>query len=82
MVWEALINMKKLVVHLEKNQNINRDELLRKLVNIQYKRDDIDFHRGAFRCRGDIVEIFPAHEDNIAHSCRVFWRLYRFPKAF
>ena len=55
-----------LVVHLEKNQNIDRDELLKKLVNIQYKRDDMDFHRGSFRCRGDIVEIFPAYEENLA----------------
>lgn len=61
-----------LVVHLEKNQNINRDELLKKLVNIQYKRDDIDFHRGSFRCRGDIVEIFPAYEDNIALRVEFF----------
>ena len=55
-----------LVVHLEKNQNMDRDELLKKLVNIQYKRDDTDFHRGAFRCRGDIVEIFPAYEESLA----------------
>jgi excinuclease ABC subunit B len=43
---------------------IKRDELLSGLVNIQYKRNDIDFNRGNFRVRGDTVEIFPAHEDS------------------
>ena len=61
-----------MAVHLEKNQNIERDELLKKLVGIQYKRDDLDFHRGTFRCRGDIVEIFPAYEDNSAIRVEFF----------
>lgn len=43
---------------------LDRDELLRKLVEIQYQRNDIDFHRGTFRVRGDVVEIFPAYEDS------------------
>jgi excinuclease ABC subunit B len=43
-----------------------RDELLKKLVEIQYERNDVDFHRGSFRVRGDIVEIFPAHDDERA----------------
>lgn len=43
---------------------VERDELLRKLVENQYQRNDIDFHRGTFRVRGDIVEIFPAYEDS------------------
>ena len=43
---------------------IERDELLRKLVDSQYQRNDIDFHRGTFRVRGDIVEVFPAYEDS------------------
>ena len=42
----------------------DRDEFLRELVNIQYKRNDIDFVRGTFRVRGDIVEVFPAHENS------------------
>lgn len=42
---------------------IDRDELLKTLVAIQYARNDIEFSRGSFRVRGDIVEIFPAHED-------------------
>jgi excinuclease ABC subunit B len=47
-----------------KKQKIKRDEFLRQLVNIQYARNDIDFSRGTFRVRGDIVEIFPASEDS------------------
>lgn len=43
---------------------IDRDEFLRKLVDIQYQRNDVDFHRGTFRVRGDIVEVFPAYEDS------------------
>jgi len=42
----------------------DRDELLKELVSIQFERNDIDFVRGCFRVRGDIVEIFPAHEDS------------------
>jgi excinuclease ABC subunit B len=47
-------------ISLEEEMEIGRDNLLRKLVEIQYERNDIDFHRGAFRVRGDVVEIFPA----------------------
>ena len=61
-----------LAVSLEKNQNLSRDSLLSQLVGIQYKRDDEDFYRGAFRCRGDVVEIFPAHEDNLALRVEFF----------
>ena len=43
---------------------IDRDDFLRSLVSIQYQRNDIDFKRGTFRVRGDIVEVFPAHEDS------------------
>jgi len=42
---------------------LDRDDFLRKLVAIQYERNDIDFTRGRFRVRGDLVEVFPAHED-------------------
>ena len=59
----------KLVISLEKNQSLSRDQFLKKLVNIQYKRNDIDFHRGTFRCRGDIVEVYPAYEED--YSLRI-----------
>ncbi|XRF76825.1 excinuclease ABC subunit UvrB, partial [Pediococcus acidilactici] len=50
-------------------QEIDRNQLLRELVDIQYERNDIDFQRGRFRVHGDVVEIFPAA--NEAHSVRV-----------
>tara|TARA_Y100001970_G_C14230305_1_gene858194 strand:+ start:1128 stop:3182 length:2055 start_codon:yes stop_codon:yes gene_type:complete len=46
---------------IEKKQNINRDTIIRKLVELLYKRRDMDFKRGSFRARGDILEIFPSH---------------------
>ena len=46
---------------LEKNQKINRDIIIRKLVELLYKRRDMDFKRGSFRVKGDILEIFPSH---------------------
>ena len=46
--------------------------MLRKLVDIQYQRNDYDFHRGTFRVRGDIVEIFPAYEDRSALRIEFF----------
>jgi excinuclease ABC subunit B len=60
---EAYFDM---MVYLEERGKVNRDHMLRKLVDIQYQRSDYDFHRGTFRVRGDIVEIFPAYEDRSA----------------
>ncbi|GAB4558131.1 MAG: excinuclease ABC subunit UvrB [Haliangiales bacterium] len=48
-----------------------RDDVLRRLVELQYERNDIDFHRGTFRVRGDVVEIFPAYEADTA--LRIEW---------
>jgi len=53
-------------VSLERDMEIGRETLLRRLVEIQYERNDIDFHRGTFRVRGDVVEIFPAYEEEQA----------------
>src|SRR5205085_11437526 len=58
-----------MLVFLEANAPADRDHVLRKLVDIQYQRNDIDFHRGTFRVRGDVVEIFPAYEE--ARALRV-----------
>jgi len=55
-----------MLINLELGQELRRDRLLRRLVDIQYQRNDIDFHRGTFRVRGDVVEIFPAHSENLA----------------
>jgi len=59
----------KMLLFLEEGQPANRDEVMRKLVAINYQRDDVDFHRGTFRVRGDLVEIFPVYED--ARALRV-----------
>jgi excinuclease ABC subunit B len=61
-----------LMVYLEEGGRIQRDQMLRKLVDIQYQRSDFDFHRGTFRVRGDIVEIFPAYEDASALRVECF----------
>ena len=52
-----------LVVALERGATMDRDEMLRKLVEIQYERNDHDFSRGTFRVRGDIVEVYPSYDD-------------------
>jgi len=54
---------KGMLVRMEKGATLDRNELLRKLIEIRYQRNDYDFHRGTFRVRGDVVEIFPAYED-------------------
>ncbi|MBC2736667.1 MAG: excinuclease ABC subunit UvrB [Desulfobacteraceae bacterium] len=59
-------------VDIEKNSELERDVLLRRLVSMQYERNDIDFHRGTFRVRGDRVEIFPAYEEDIALRVEFF----------
>tara|TARA_B100000686_G_scaffold341750_1_gene419635 strand:+ start:215 stop:2272 length:2058 start_codon:yes stop_codon:yes gene_type:complete len=51
---------------LTKNQKINRDKIIRKLVDLLYKRRDMDFKRGSFRARGDILEIFPSHYEDLS----------------
>ena len=61
-----------LLVKLERGTELRRDELLRKLVDIQYTRNDVDFHRGTFRVRGDVVEIFPAYEEALAIRVEFF----------
>ncbi len=66
---EAYLGM---VVQVEVGQELDRDKLLRKLVEIQYERNDIDFHRGCFRVRGDVVEVFPAYEDDTAIRIEFF----------
>ncbi|MGZ4826383.1 MAG: excinuclease ABC subunit UvrB [Terriglobales bacterium] len=53
-----------MLLFLEKGQKIKREDILRKLVEILYERNDTDFRRGTFRVRGDVIEIFPTYEDN------------------
>ena len=61
-----------LIVFVEENTEVDRDALLRKLVDIQYQRNDFDFHRGTFRVRGDVVEVFPAYEESRAVRIEFF----------
>lgn len=60
------------VISLRVGQEISRDRLLRELVNIQFDRNDIDFQRGRFRVRGDVVEIFPASREEKALRIEFF----------
>jgi excinuclease ABC subunit B len=53
-------------------ERIDRDEIIRRLVAVQYERNDYDFHRGTFRVRGDIVEVFPANEESLALRIELF----------
>jgi len=53
-----------MLLFLEKGQKIRRNEIFSKLVEILYERNDVDFRRGTFRVRGDVIEVFPTYEDN------------------
>ena len=66
---EAYLGM---IVQLEVGREIPREDILKRLVEIQYERNDIDFHRGTFRVRGDVVEIFPPYEDEQALRVEFF----------
>ncbi|HEX4478047.1 MAG TPA: excinuclease ABC subunit UvrB, partial [Polyangiaceae bacterium] len=61
-----------LLIEIVKGEQVRRDDLLRRLVDIQYERNDVDFHRGTFRVRGDVVEIFPAYEEATAIRVEFF----------
>jgi len=66
------VDYKNLVVSLRPGMIRDRDEVLRKLVDIQYNRNDLNFQRGTFRVRGDVVEIFPTTNDSIAYRVEFF----------
>jgi excinuclease ABC subunit B len=61
-----------MLVRLEKGQEWPRRKLLQALVEILYTRNDHDFHRGTFRVRGDVIEVFPASEDEVAIRIELF----------
>ena len=61
-----------MLLHLEEGVEIRREAILRKLVEIQYARNDTDFHRGTFRVRGDVIEIFPASADDRSVRIELF----------
>ena len=61
-----------MIIELIINQKIGRNELIQKLVELQYQRNDTDFHRGTFRVRGDLIEIFPSHYEDRAWRISLF----------
>ena len=61
-----------MLVSLKEGMEIERNDFLKRLVEIQYRRNDMDFHRGTFRVRGDVVEIFPPYEDEQAIRVEFF----------
>ena len=63
---------KNMMVSLRPGQEKDRDEVIRKLISIQYTRNDLDFHRGTFRVRGDVLEIFPANFSETAYRVEFF----------
>jgi len=60
-----------MTIRLNKGQTVDRDDVLRKLVDIQYRRSDMDFARGTFRVRGDVVEVFPVQQED--RALRIEW---------
>ncbi len=60
---------REMVVSIRSGMELERNQLLRRLVDIQYERNDMNFHRGTFRVRGDVVEVFPASKDE--HCIRI-----------
>ena len=61
-----------MMVNLQTGMELDRNKFLHNLIEIQYERNDIDFHRGTFRVRGDSVEIFPAYEEKLALRVEFF----------
>ena len=61
-----------MTIKLEENQKIGRNEIVQKLIALQYTRNDTDFHRGTFRVRGDLIEVFPSHYEDRAWKISLF----------
>jgi excinuclease ABC subunit B len=61
-----------MVVFLEEGMEVRREKILAKLVEIQYARNDTDFHRGTFRARGDVIEVFPASNEAVSVRIELF----------
>jgi len=58
-----------MIINLEQNEKIGRNQIIKQLIELQYTRNDTDFHRGTFRVRGELIEIFPSHYEDRA------WRI-------
>lgn len=66
------IDYKEMVISLRPGMIKDRDEIIHKLIDIQYTRNDMDFHRGTFRVRGDVLEVFPAYSGSEAYRIEFF----------
>ncbi len=66
------IDYQEMVISLRPGMEKDRDDVVRKLIDIQYERNDMDFHRGTFRVRGDVLEVFPAYSDSLAYRIEFF----------
>ncbi|MEY8421117.1 excinuclease ABC subunit UvrB [Lachnospiraceae bacterium 38-14] len=66
------VDYQNMMVSLRPGQEKDRDEVIQKLISIQYTRNDMDFHRGTFRVRGDVLEIFPANFSETAYRVEFF----------
>ncbi len=61
-----------MALSIEKGQRLEREDLLRRLTLMQYARNNLDFRRGTFRSRGDVIEVFPAYEDEVVVRVELF----------
>jgi excinuclease ABC subunit B len=68
----APIDYKEMVISLRPGMEKDRDELIKKLIEIQYDRSDMDFKRGTFRVRGDVIEVFPVYSGDTAFRIEFF----------
>ncbi|GAB3091641.1 excinuclease ABC subunit UvrB [Aestuariicella hydrocarbonica] len=62
----------KMVLHLVRGDHIDQREIVRRLAELQYTRNDVDFHRATYRVRGDVIDIFPADSDHLALRIELF----------
>ena len=66
------IDFKNMAIYLRQGEERDRDDIIKKLIELHYDRNDMDFHRSTFRVRGDILEIFPADTDDYAYRVEFF----------
>lgn len=66
MVYGDPIDYKNMTVSLRPGMVVDRDEVIRKLINMQYDRNEIEFKRGMFRAKGDVLEIYPSNQEESA----------------
>ena len=68
------IDYQKMVISLRPGMIKDRDEILHKLIEIQYDRNEMDFKRGTFRVNGDVLEVIPAMSEGVAYRIEFFGR--------